>query len=370
MEHNSPWIIAHDFSHSWGGAEKCTEVLASQVLPGSTSWVISGNSEVTDRMFPPVGNRSTKMLFPVNRFSASLIRRLTPLMYPVLRIIPPTTDNLLASSYALAHLRRTRGLKAIYCHSPFRQIYSGVTDYFPKNTVIQKLVAVALYPFRHIDKKAANEADVIIATNQIVAQRVRTYWGREPDAIIPPPIDTTTFRPVRTPRRDYFVWVGRIVEPYKRVGLLVDTFRTFPDLKLIVVGDGRDRSALEASAPANVTFVGRKHGEELSELIANAEALIFPSGDDFGMVPLEAMATGTPVIGYSGGGARETVLEGQTGVLFDEHSVLSLSRALMNLREIQWDYEVIRSHAEQFSQDKFVSRVRDVLSEAINSQST
>lgn len=369
MLDNSSWTITHDFSHAWGGAEKCTEVLASHVLQDPSTWVISGNSAVTDRMFPRGSSNQTKMLFPMDRFSASIVRALAPVLYPVLRIIPPTTDNLLASSYALAHLRRTKGLKAIYCHSPFRQIYSGVSDYFPANKFIQKLVEIALAPFRYIDRKAAREAHLIIATNQLVAERVRIYWGREPDAIIPPPIDTETFHPVPSPSRDYFVWAGRIVEPYKRVGLLIETFREHPDKKLVVVGDGRDRAVLEASAPANVSFVGRRQGEELNTLLANAEALLFPSGDDFGMVPLEAMAAGTPVIGYSGGGARETVLEGQTGVLFDEHTPESLGNAFERFRETHWDYESIRTHSERFSQDSFVRNVKSLLSEAILDQS-
>lgn len=256
-------------------------------------------------------------------------------------------------------------MKVIYCHSPFRQIYSGVKDYFPNNPLIQTLLSMALEPFRRIDRKAANEADVIIATNTIVADRIKEFWGRDVDAIIPPPIDTDTFHPVEAPERNYFVWAGRIVEPYKRVGLLVETLRHRPDLRLIVVGDGRDRSALESASTSNVTFVGKKSGTELSELIANAEALIFPSSDDFGMVPLEAMAAGTPVIGFSGGGARETVVDGTTGILFDEPTVGSLSEAIDKTRTIQWDYEAIRTYSLQYGQEGFVERVRDTLTDEL-----
>ncbi|WP_185261391.1 glycosyltransferase [Pseudarthrobacter sp. NBSH8] len=280
-------------------------------------------------------------------------------------MIPSTTDNILASSYALAHLRRTTGLKVIYCHSPFRQIYSGVSDYFPSNPFAQRLVSILLASFRYLDKKAANEADVIIATNTIVADRIREFWGLDADAVIPPPIDTQSFHPVDAPKRTYFVWVGRIVEPYKRVGLLMDTLRDRPDLSLLVVGDGRDRLALEATAPSNVTFVGNKTGDELSDLIANAEALIFPSSDDFGMVPLEAMAAGTPVIGFSGGGARETVINGQTGVLFNEPTISSLSDAIDHFRTIRWDYEAIRSYSLQYGQEGFVEKMRAILKDAL-----
>ncbi|MFJ5693894.1 glycosyltransferase [Arthrobacter sp. NPDC093125] len=293
---------------------------------------------------------------------------LTPVLYPVIRAIPATDENILASSYALAHLRRSKNVKVIYCHSPFRQIYSGVSDYFPKNRIVQNLLSVGLAPFRHIDKKAANESQIIIATNSIVAARIKEFWGRDADAIIPPPIDTQLFRPVPLPERSYFVWAGRIVEPYKKVELLLDTFRMRPDLQLTVVGDGRDRRALEAVAPANVTFVGKKMGAELSDVIANAEALIFPSADDFGMVPLEAMAAGTPVIGFSGGGARETVVDGLTGVLFEEQSVDSLGDAINRMRTSNWDYRAVRQHALQYGQEAFVERFSKLLQAGLETE--
>lgn len=366
MPHRDAWTITHDFTHSWGGAEKCTEVIANEVLPDADVWVVSGQEDHTRRL---LGEKTAQSLLPLDKISSRIARMLTPALYPAIRMLPATKSNILASSYAVAHLRRTTGLKAIYCHSPFRQIYSGVEDYFPKNFLVQKLLDVALSPFRYIDRRAATEADCIIATNDIVASRIREFWKLDVTAIIPPPIDTKVFHPVSNPTRSYFVWVGRIVEPYKRVSLMIEAFRLRPDLKLVIVGEGRDRAELELTAPGNVTFAGRKSGEELNRVVANASALIFPSADDFGMVPVEAMAAGTPVVGYSGGGARETILDGLSGVLFDELTTTSLVEAIERSQQQLWDVESIRAHAKQYSQDSFVRNIRAVLLQALDADS-
>lgn len=365
MPHQDSWTITHDFSHSWGGAEKCTEVMSNEVLPDADVWVVSGQEDHTRRLF---GEKTAQSLLPLNRVPSRMARMLTPALYPAIRMLPATKSNILASSYAVAHLRRTTGIKAIYCHSPFRQIYSGVEDYFPKNGLLQKLLRVALTPFRYIDRRAAMEADCIIATNDIVASRIREFWKTDVTAIIPPPIDTRMFHPVANPSRSYFVWVGRIVEPYKRVSLMIEAFRSRPDLELVIVGEGRDRSQLELEAPDNVTFTGRKSGAELNDLVANASGLIFPSADDFGMVPVEAMAAGTPVVGFSGGGARETVVDGLSGVLFDELSSKSLLEAIERLRRQEWHADSIRAHATQYSQDSFVRNIRTVLRDALDAR--
>lgn len=367
MPHRDAWTITHDFTHSWGGAEKCTEVMSNEVLPNADVWVVSGEEDYTRRL---LGKKTAQSLLPLGRVPSRLARMLTPALFPAIRMLPATTSNILASSYAVAHLRRTTGLKAIYCHSPFRQIYSGVEDYFPKNIFIQKLLSLALSPFRYIDRRAATEADCIIATNDIVASRIREFWKMEATAIIPPPIDTKMFHPVANPSRSYFVWVGRIVEPYKRVGLMIEAFRSRPDLQLIIVGEGRDREQLERTAPANVKFAGRKSGAELNSLMANASALIFPSADDFGMVPVEAMAAGTPVVGYSGGGARETVVDGLSGVIFEDLSSSSLLAAIERLSLQEWDVEALRAHAKQYSQDSFVRNIRRVLRQALDADSS
>lgn len=353
------WVVAHDLAFELGGAERCTSALVRFVVPGATVYETAGDEEVT-REIAPFGSRA---LVPCwLRVPPFAVRAVTPLLAGVLRLLPPVQGNLLASSYAYCHVRRATGLKIIYCHSPLRQVYSGLTDYFTAGPWATRVLNALFLPFRRIDARGAKEADFIVATNEIVAERVREYWGRVPDAIIPPPIDTVLFSP-RT--RDLelsecFLYVGRVVEPYKKVSLLLEVFRSLPMHRLLIVGDGKDRARLEAEAPSNVTFVGTRKGAELATLYSSCRALLFPSSDDFGMVPLEAMACGTPVIGFSGGGARYSVTE-TSGVLFDAQSVSSIMAAIEVFEQGSWASPKVRERALEFSTEKFTARFRKLL---------
>lgn len=351
------WLITHDFAHVMGGAERCTAAIA-EILPGASAWVIGGSRQIVEEVFD---GRQVKSVLPIGILSDTFERFMTPLLYPLVRLIRPSRKNIFASSYALAHLRRSRGIKIIYCHSPFRQIYSGVQDYFPKFPIGGRFLEFLLRPFRGLDRRAAKEADAVIATNSIVAARVKQYWGRPADGIIPPPIDTELFCPVDSPNRSYFLWVGRIVEPYKRLSLVLEAFAALPDEQLIVVGEGRDRDLLESRAPDNVQFAGKRYGTDLAQYYANAKAVIFPSADDFGMVPLEAMSAGTPVVGYSGGGARETIVDGVTGIAYRDSSTECLLRALEIFKETEWDTKAIREYALGFSHEAFAQRISEVI---------
>jgi glycosyltransferase involved in cell wall biosynthesis len=354
------WMITHDYAYTFGGAERCTALLAAEVAPKSKRWVVAGTPEVIEQALL---TRKPVRVLP-KWFSYKVARSMAPALFPMIRALPPVSENLLCSSYALAHLPRTTGVKVIYCHSPMRQIYSGTDDYFSIPRRFRSLLDLALLPFRRIDRRAAQEADAIVATNLSVARRVRKYWGVEPVAIIPPPVDRELFAPVESPTRSYYLYVGRIVEPYKKLSLLLASFAERTDATLLVVGDGRDRRALERSAPQNVQFLGSKSGAELASLMGNARALVFPSADDFGMTPLEAMASGTPVIAFSGGGARETVVEGRGGVHFHEHTVEAVLDAIDRFESVTWDAQKVRVETDFYDSGRFVARMKEVLEAA------
>lgn len=354
------WLLAHDYAFAFGGAERCTAVIASDLLPDCDAYLLAGSLSVASAIY---GSRRVRSALPLSMVPERLARMCVVLMYPLIRSLPPFDGNVLSSTYAIAHLRRARGVKVVYCHSPFRQLYSGVADYFPvaRGPHAGRLLRALLFPFRVLDRAAARESDAVIAPNQLVAERVRRYWGIEPTAIIAPPIETQVFVPLASPTRGYYLWVGRIVEPYKRLSIVLAAFADRPDDRLIVVGEGRDRRRLEKKAPPNVEFAGVQQGSALADLMGNARALIFPSADDFGMVPVEAMAAGTPVIAFAGGGAGETVRDGLTGILFHEQTPASLANAMDRSSDTDWDYPAIRRHAAGFNREVFVRRMSAVL---------
>jgi glycosyltransferase involved in cell wall biosynthesis len=356
---HEPWTIVHDFCFQYGGAERVTETVAHRLLPQAEIVFLGGSPEVAERM--GLLHRA-RFLLPDRLVTERSYRHLSPLYAPWLARRRPLPGNVFASSYAFAHHLPATGRKVVFCHSPLRQIWSGLHDYQAqlgrRGGTALRTVAPLL---RTLDRSAALGADLYVTTSRDVQSRVERYYGLADAPVIPPPIDTDTFRPdPSATARDHYLWVGRIVEPYKRLSLVLEAFRE-NGAPLLVAGSGRDEQRLRAGAPANVTFLGEVPSSHLRSLYSGARALIFPSTDDFGMVPLESMACGTPVVAHRSGGALDTVREGVTGVYFEATSAEALNRAIDRLQGHVWDRRTIRAHALEYGETRFVERLGDLL---------
>jgi glycosyltransferase involved in cell wall biosynthesis len=355
---SASWTITHDFAFSFGGAERVLRTMKQNVLPAADVLAIAGDPAVLRRIEPSghAGRLLTgRWLTPRNyRYGAFAVA-------PTIDLRPPIEGNLLSLPYAFAHHFRCTGTHVSYCHSPLRQLWSHRGPYMrASGPGAGAALFAASIPFRGLDRHAAARVDTYIATSSVVRNRIENFYGREVAAIIPPPIDVDRFRPVAQPTRDFYLWVGRIVEPYKRLESLVRAFDGV-DAELVVAGTGRDEAAIKRLATPNVRFLGSVEAAELSGLYANARAVLFPSEDDFGMVPVEAMASGTPVIAYRRGGALDTVVEGKTGVFFNDHSAKSITGALAEFETVGWSADAIREHAEYYGVDRFAERMRGML---------
>ncbi|RMH45422.1 MAG: glycosyltransferase family 4 protein, partial [Alphaproteobacteria bacterium] len=196
-----------------------------------------------------------------------------------------------------------------YVHSPMRYIWDHYPAYRARLGPVGRVVFSRLaHRLRQWDVTSAARVDRIVANSAFVAERVRRFWRREAD-VVHPPVDLGRFRPAPdgTPRR-HFLFVSELV-PYKRADLVIEAFRGL-DLPLLVVGDGPERARLQRDLPDNVRLLGRVPAAELASLYQGARALVFPAEEDFGITPVEAMASGTPVIAYGRGGATESVVDG------------------------------------------------------------
>lgn len=355
-----PWIIVHDFCYQYGGAERVTEAVAHRVLPEAEVVFLGGSREVVRRM-GLLGR--ARFLLPDRLVTERSYRHLFPLYAPWLARLRPLDGNVFASSYAFAHHLRSTGRMVVFCHSPLRQIWSGFHDYHRQLGRQGGIALRTMAPLlRALDRTAARHADLYVTTSRDVQSRVERYYGLPDAPVIPPPIDTQTFQPEpRLTARGYYLWVGRIVEPYKRLSLVIEAFAQ-NRAPLVVAGSGRDEARLRATAPPNVTFLGEVSSSRLAALYGGARALIFPSTDDFGMVLLESMACGTPVIAHRSGGALDTVLEGVTGTFFEPVTATALNDAIDRLRGRAWDSAAIRAHAQRFSEARFVDHLHQVLS--------
>jgi glycosyltransferase involved in cell wall biosynthesis len=199
--------------------------------------------------------------------------------------------------------------------------------------------------------------DAFLTNSKVVGQRVHKIYRRETTTVYPP-VNTDWFT-FSDQKEDFYVTASRLV-PYKRIDLIIETFSRLPDRRLVVVGEGPEFEKLRLAAPPNVRFVGYQSAERLRRYLQRARAFIFAAEEDFGIAPVEAQACGTPVIAFGRGGVTETVIHGQTGVLFDAQTPESLMSAISNFESSTWDYALIRQNAERFSIQQFRKQFSEI----------
>lgn len=351
-------VITHDFAEVYGGAERVTEVLA-QEFPDAQVWTILGRESIAERM--GISGRWHAML-PARERLLKRFRLLTP-AYPALiasrRL--PEADVVLSSSYAFAHYMRTvnDAPQVCYCHSPLRFAWSMTDAYqsiWSSGSVGDLGFRTLAGAMRRADRRAAGRVQEYLTQSPYTANQIERFYGK-PAKVIGAPIDCSLFTPSTREREDFYLIVGRLIEPYKRVGIAVEAFRKL-GLPLVVAGAGPALDELRRSAPPNVTFLGQQDDKSVVDLMQRARALLFPSQDDFGLVPVEAMACGTPIIAYRGGGATHTVVDGLTGTFFEEQTAEAIEQAIRDFDPAKLDHSAIRIHAEQWDVGAFRARVR------------
>ncbi len=264
-------------------------------------------------------------------FAARLYQKYLPFMPRALEEIDLTGYDLVISSEAgpaKGVIAPPEAPHLCYCHSPMRYIWDQYHTYRAgAGPLTRALMPRLAHGLRSWDAISAARVDGFAANSTHVANRIRKYWRREAE-IVHPPVAVESFAPVpRAERGEFYLWAGELA-PYKRPDLALEAFRRL-GLPLVMLG-GPDRTArrLAAQAPANVRVLGPVSADVLKHHLARCKALIFPGEEDFGIVPVEAMSSGRPVIAYARGGALDTVVEGETGLFFHEQSVAALVDAV------------------------------------------
>ena len=343
--------LVHDYLAQDGGAERVLQAF-HEVWPDAPIFVLFYDekkvpyfqrAEVRESLISklPFGRKKFQWYLPLMPFATE-------------RHDLSDFDVVLSSTSAFAKgvMTKPDTLHISYCHTPTRYLWSDTKDYIADlkyNRLVKALLPPLIYKMRLWDKMSVDRVDQFIANSDTVRKRIGKYYRRDAD-IIYPPVDLHNFS-VADEVKDYFVTGGRLV-PYKRFDLVVQAFNRLK-LPLIIFGEGPERARLEKLAKENITFVGRVSDEKKSELMRHAKAFIHPQVEDFGITPVESMASGRPVIAYAVGGVTETVIPGKTGVFFADQTWESLFDAVLHFDEHTWDSSHIRAHASKYDVMKF-----------------
>ena len=268
-------------------------------------------------------------------------------------------DVVLSSCHSVSKgvITKPETLHISYCHTPMRYAWES-WDFetrlkkFPR--FMHGSIRKQMKKIREWDKCAAQRVDKYVANSSHIGQQIKKYYERGSDVIYPP-VHTEKFKPVAKPTADYYFSVGRLI-PYKKFDLLVATFNEL-GLPLKIAGTGPELNKLKAMAKPNVEILGYVEDKKLAKLYAHCRGFLFPQIEDAGIVPLEAMACGRPVIALNRGGSLDTMIDGKTGILFKEQTVESLKDAIERFEKMTFDSHFIRKHAKQFDVEHFKAKI-------------
>jgi glycosyltransferase involved in cell wall biosynthesis len=356
-------VLVHERFTEFAGSEAVVEQLARQ-WTGAPILAPVGRRGVL-----PADLESRLRTTPLSRLlRGSGYAHLLPALPIAMRHLPvPDTDVVVASHHAFASqvVHATSAPVVAYVHSPARWVWDPAmrAGEFGGRAGALALGAFST-AFRPLDRSAAAKLHTVVANSHEVAGRVRTWWHRDA-TVVHPPVNTDFYTPDPVvPREDFFLIAGRLV-PYKRPDLAVRAAER-AGVPLLVAGDGRARAETEQLAGPQSRFVGRVDDEGLRDLYRRCRALLMPGIEDFGIIPVEAMACGAPVIAIDAGGARDSVIPGLSGELVpvggDE--VDNWARALSRFDPAGYDPVAIRRHAETFSRSRFRAQMADVVAQA------
>jgi glycosyltransferase involved in cell wall biosynthesis len=349
--------IAHEWFASYAGSERVVEQMLA-VYPQADLFSLVDFLEPGQRSF--IQDKPVQTSFIQNLpFSRRAFRQYLPLMPLAVEQFDLTAyDLVISSNHAVTKgvITGPNQLHICMCYSPMRYAWDLQHQYLRESGAGRGLKGGAvrwmLHQLRQWDYRTANGVDHFIAISEFIARRIWKVYRRRA-TVIYPPVDVEAFAVVPE-KQDFYLAASRLV-PYKRIDLIVSTFADLPDKQLVVIGDGPEMAKIQQIAAPNVTLLGYQPFSVLREHLQNARAFIFAAEEDFGILPVEAQAAGTPVIAYGRGGALETVLDNQTGLFFSQQTSSDLADAIEKFEKISsaFDPWVIRANAERFGIERF-----------------
>lgn len=353
--------IIHDYLNQYGGGERVLGTLC-EIFPRARIFTLIYDEALTGRAF---ADRTIHTSFIQKIPLAKKYHRVLPMLMPfaVEQFDLSGYDLVISNSASFAKgvITKPHTRHISYCMTPTRFLWDDSHKYveeFQQPWLARKLTPLVLSYLRVWDLEASRRVNEFVAISDFVGNRIKKYYKRD-SKVIYPPVDTKKFK-ISPEIGDYFLMIGRLV-PYKRFDLAI---RVFNELgwPLKIIGDGPQRRHLQKMANKNVEFLGLVSDFKLPAYYSRAKALVFPQEEDFGMVVIESMASGRPVVAFRGGGSMETVSEGGSGVFFDEATEESLVGVLKRFNPFDFDPQKIKARAALFDKEIFKEKFKEIIS--------
>ncbi len=349
--------IVHEWLVDHSGSEKVLEQILN-IFPDAD--LFSVVEFLPDDLKHFIQNKTVQTTFIQKLpFAKKKYRSYLPLMPLAIEQLDVSAyDIVISNSHAVAKgvVTHNNQLHLCYCHSPSRYAWDLYHQYLRESGLHQGLkgaiAKIFLHYFRQWDLSTINRVDAFAANSHYIADRIWKVYRRKA-TVVHPPVNVQDFT-LYHEKEDFYLTASRFV-PYKKVDLIVEAFTAMPDKKLIVIGDGPDAKKVKAKAGENVQMIGFQPFEVLKHHMQRAKAFVFAADEDFGIVPVEAQACGTPVIAYARGGALETVIPGKTGLFFEQQTAPSLIKVVNQYEAMYHTFTttLVRENAESFSVSAF-----------------
>ena len=360
--------IVHEWLVNYAGSERCVESFTNIWQDAPVFTLVDFLNE-DERRIILKGKKAETSFIQKLPFARTQHRKYLPLFpLAIEQFNLNGYDLVLSSSHAVAKgvLTNSYQLHICYCYTPMRYAWDLYHIYLKEAGLLSGISGLTakmiLHKLRTWDIISSNRVDHFIAISNHISKRIKKTYNRD-SVVIYPPVDVHLFE-CRSNKEDFYLTASRMVS-YKRIDIIVDAFSTMPDKKLVVIGDGPEMKKIKSKAGKNIEILGYQAFASLKSYMQRAKAFIFAAEEDFGIIVVEAMACGTPVIAFNKGGASETVSDNNSGVLFNHQSPESVKEAVLKFESIhdKFDPSFIRAHSMQFGRNIFEEKIKKFIDE-------
>ncbi len=361
--------LVHDHLAQDGGAEKVLKIL-TEIFPQAPIYTLLYEKDNADKYYKDKHIETSiiqKLPWGVKHYQWYM-----PFMPMAVEFFDLSSYDLVisdTSSFAKGVITGPETNHICYCHTPTRYLWSDTHSYINElkyNKFFKKIISLILNYVRIWDRLAADRVDNYIANSYNIKKRIKKYYKHD-SKVIYPPVEVEKFFPSQSKeqkKEDPYFLIGSRLAPYKRIDIVIEAFKKL-DKKLKIFGDGVDKKRLKkiAKGDPNIEFLGRIDDEKLRKLYQNCQAFIHPQVEDFGITPVEAMASGRPVIAFRGGGVTETVKEGKTGMFFEKQTPEAIRETVEKFQTYEFDPDFISQEAQKFSTKRFKKEMMEFIYE-------